>query len=41
MTFFLDEMYQAGKIIYYLVTSWLLFLLVMSVKKWRQDRKKT
>lgn len=39
MTFFLDHMFDSGKIIYYLVTSWLLFLIVMAVKKWRSDRK--
>lgn len=39
MTLFLEQMYDSGKIIYYLVTSWLLFLIVMAVKKWNRERK--
>lgn len=39
MTFFLDKMYDSGKIIYYVVSSWLLFLIVLTVKKWLRDRK--
>ena len=39
MTIFLDKMYDSGKIIYYLVTSWLLFLIVLAVKKWRRDKQ--
>lgn len=32
MTLFLDKMYDSGIMIYYLVSSWLLFLIVMAVK---------
>jgi len=39
MTFFLDKMYDSGKIIYYLVTSWLLLLIVLAVKQWLRDRR--
>lgn len=39
MTFFLDKMYDSGKIIYYVVSSWLLFLIVLAIKKWVRDRK--
>lgn len=39
MTLFLGEMYDSGKIIYYLVTSWLLFLIVMALKKWFKDKR--
>lgn len=39
MTFFLDEIDGAGKIIYYVVTSWLLFLFVLAGKKFVADRK--
>lgn len=39
MTFFLDKMFDSGKIIYYVVTSWLLFLIVLAVKQWFRERK--
>lgn len=39
MTFFLDKIDGAGKIIYYVVTSWLLFLFVLAGKKLIADRK--
>lgn len=39
MTFFLDRMYDSGKYIYYAVTSWLLFLIVLAVKHWLRERK--
>jgi len=32
MAFFFNDMDQVGKIIFYLVTSWLLFLIVLFVK---------
>lgn len=40
MTYFLDDIHAEGKFIYYVVTSWLLFLIVLTVKKFIQDRKK-
>lgn len=39
MTFFLDKMDGSGKLIYYVVTSWLLFLIVLAGKKLVADRK--
>jgi len=39
MTFFTDSMLESGKIIYYLVTSWMLLLIVLTVKKWIRDTR--
>ncbi|MBO1001411.1 hypothetical protein ACFSKI_15300 [Pseudogracilibacillus auburnensis] len=39
MTFFLKDIEGAGKLIYYVVTSWLLFLIVLTGKKFISDRK--
>lgn len=39
MTFFFDKLDGSGKIIYYLVTSWLLFLFVLAGKKFIAERK--
>ena len=39
MTFFVDDMMQSGKYIYYAVTSWLLFLIVLFIRKFISDRK--
>lgn len=39
MTFFFEDIFGAGKLIYYAVTSWLLFLIVLAVKKFLNDRK--
>lgn len=39
MTFFVEDITGAGKIIYYGLTSWLLFLIVLAVKKFFNDRK--
>ncbi len=39
MTFFLDKIDGPGKLIYYVVTSWLLFLIVLAGKKFATDRK--
>ncbi len=39
MTIFLDDLFGVGRIIYYVVTSWLLFLIVLTVKKFINDRK--
>lgn len=38
MTFFLSDIHGAGKIIYYVVSSWLLFLAVITVRKVIRDR---
>jgi len=40
MSFFFDDLYKQGKIIFYIVTSWLLFLLVLLVKEIVKYRKK-
>jgi len=39
MTIFLNDMDASGKLIYYAVTSWLLLLIVLAVKKFINDRK--
>lgn len=39
MTIFRDDLFEAGRIIYYVVTSWLLFLIVLAIKKFINDRK--
>jgi len=39
MTFFLDDIEGSGKVIYYVVTSWLLFLIVLAIKKFMRDRQ--
>lgn len=39
MTFFLDDITGSGKTIYYVVTSWLLFLIVLAGKKFFKDRQ--
>ncbi|WP_163970990.1 hypothetical protein [Oceanobacillus halotolerans] len=39
MAFFFDEMNEMSKMIFYLVTSWLLFLIVLLVKQWIRMRK--
>jgi len=40
MTFFLDKMYDSGKIIYYMVTGWFIFLLFSTLRRWLSDRRK-
>lgn len=40
MVFFFKEMSETSKLIFYLVTSWLLFLIVMVVKDVIRQRKK-
>lgn len=40
MAFFFKEMDQAGKIIFYVVTSWLLLLIVLFVKTWIRKNDK-
>lgn len=39
MAFFFSELYPSGKIIFYIVTSWLLFLIVLLIRKVIEDRK--
>ncbi|MEI3606361.1 hypothetical protein SPD48_11700 [Pseudogracilibacillus sp. SE30717A] len=39
MTIFRKDMDASGEIIYYVVTSWLLLLIVLAVKKFIRDRK--
>ena len=33
MAFFFNDLYDQGKIIFYIVTSWLLFLIVLLLKE--------
>lgn len=40
LTFFQD-MSDASKIIFYLVTSWLLLLIVLIIKTWIREKKET
>jgi uncharacterized membrane protein len=40
MTYFLDDIFGVGKIIYYVVTSWLLFLIVIMIRTFIETRKK-
>lgn len=39
MTFFRSEIFGVGTFIYYAVTSWLLFLIVLAVKQFFRDRR--
>lgn len=39
MTYFLDEIHGNGIYIYYAVTSWLLFLIVVAIRQWIADRR--
>lgn len=39
MFFFFDELYDAGKTIFYILTSWLLFLIVLLGKELVKRRK--
>lgn len=39
MTFFLDEMYETGKYIYYALSLWLVLLIIFAIKHWFQNRK--
>lgn len=38
MLFFWDELYDSGRIIFYIVTSWLLFLIVLAIKQFFHQR---
>ncbi|HLR67481.1 hypothetical protein [Virgibacillus alimentarius] len=40
MAFFFSKMTEPSKVIFYVVTSWLLFLIVLFVKKFFKDRKR-
>lgn len=40
MTYFIDDIGGDMKIIYYIVTSWMLFIIVLTIKKFFSDRKK-
>ncbi|MDM8102311.1 hypothetical protein [Oceanobacillus oncorhynchi] len=40
LTFF-QEMSQASQLIFYLVTSWLLLLIVLMVKTWMKEKKES
>jgi len=40
MTYFIDDIGGDMKIIYYIVTSWMLFIIVLTIKKYFSDRKK-
>ena len=39
MSFFVDDMMPSGKFIYYLVTSWMLLLVVLFIKQFIRERK--
>jgi hypothetical protein len=36
----LDDIFGVGKIIYYAVTSWLLFLIVVTIRMYLAEKKK-
>lgn len=38
MFFFREDFTDAGKIIFYIVTSWLLFLIVLAIKQFFHER---
>ena len=40
MSFFVDDMMPSGKLIYYLVTSWMLLLVVLFIKQFIREWKK-
>lgn len=39
MSFFFSEMTEISKLIYYIVTSWLLFLIVITIKEFIRSKK--
>lgn len=41
MAFFFNDLYDSGRIIFYIVTSWLLFLIVLFVKEVLRNRRKS
>ena len=40
MVYFYSELYNSGRIIFYIVTSWLLLLIVLFIKEFFRGRKK-
>lgn len=40
MLFFLNELSESARLIFYLVTSWLLFIIVMTLKTYFREKKK-
>lgn len=40
MFFFFDDLQAAGLYVFYIVTSWLLFLMVLLGKQWFRERKR-
>lgn len=39
MLFYFNDLYDQGRIIFYIVTSWFLFLIVLFVKEWIRSKK--
>ncbi len=39
MLLFWNDLYDQGRIIFYIVTSWFLFLIVLFVKEWIKSKK--
>lgn len=39
MAFFYSDLEETSRTIFYIVTSWLLFIIVLVIKKWFKDRK--
>ena len=39
LSFFYKDMDEASKVIFYVVTSWMLFIIVLTGKKWIRDLK--
>ena len=39
MAFFYKDMDEASKVIFYVVTTWMLFIIVLTGKKWIRDLK--
>lgn len=41
IAFFYDDLYDSGRIIFYVVTSWLLFLIVLIIKEFFRGSDKS
>lgn len=39
MILFWNDLYDQGRIIFYIVTSWFLLLLVLFIKEWARSKK--
>ncbi len=39
MFYYLDDLYDQGRIIFYIVTSWFLLLIVLFIKEWIRSKK--